>query len=485
MKLKGLLLATAVCLLPTMPVFAQEETGYLVKLKPTAAVTIEHEDGYVLDQMQYMPQYCRVASMDDVETYIGMENVESIEPRRKLELFDMPNDPFYDAQWAYTVMQTEYARLAGLDGSGVRIAVIDSGIYRDHEEFANADIEDGRNFARVSETNHTVDPDDLTDYIGHGTAVTSVIVAGTDNELGGCGVAPGVTIVPMRCFSLTEGFDDWAAEAIYAAVDEYDCDIINMSFGEVLPSTAFMDAVAYAYEQGVIMIAAVGNYGSPTELYPAMFDEVIGVGAVGIDKQWCDFSEYNESVFITAPGDYMITAEAADEDAYNMVRNGTSFSSPCIAAIAALALQADHTLTQDEFSDLLKETAEDLGESGYDIYYGHGLVDIEALLKRMEVSLEPVTAKAKSSETSVSGFIEGVQPLDEKRLIIAGYQEDGEMLAMVMPEIYQADKIGILKIEEIFEKKIEAFSEIKLFWMKADEVLPIPEKPFDTIRIAQ
>lgn len=485
MKLKGLLLATVVCFLPTMPVFAQEETGYLVKLKPTAAVTIEHEDGYVLDQMEYMPQYCRVARMEDVETYIGMENVESIEPRRKLELFGMPNDPYYDAQWGYTAMQTEYARLAGLDGSGIRIAVIDSGIYRDHEDFKNADIEEGRNFARVSETNHKVYPDDLTDYIGHGTAVTSVIAAGTDNELGGCGIAPGVTIVPMRCFSLTEGYDDWAAEAIYAAVDEYDCDIINMSFGEGLPSTVFMEAVEYAYEQGVIMVAAVGNYSLPTELYPAAFDEVIGVGSVGPEKVWCDFSHYNESVFIVAPGDLMVTAEATGFNAYSTTRNGTSFSSPCIAAIAALALQADDTLTSDEFSDLLKETAEDLGETGYDIYYGHGLVDIEALLKEIDVSLEPVTAKEKSSETSVSGFIEGLQPYEEKRLVIAGYQEDGDMLAIAIPEIYQADKIGVLNIKETFEKEIEAFSEIKLFWLMVDEFLPIPEKPFDQIRIVQ
>ena len=131
------------------------------------------------------------------------------------------------------------------------------------------------------------------------------------------------------------------------------------------------------------------------------------------------------------------------------------------------------------------QKAEDLGETGYDIYYGHGLVDIEALLKEMEVSLEPITAKEKSSETSVSGFIEGLQPYEEKRLVIAGYQEDGDMLAIAIPEIYQADKIGVLNIKETFEKEIEAFSEIKLFWLMVDEFLPIPEKPFDQIRIVQ
>lgn len=485
MKYKWLLLTMAFCLLSAIPVFAQEEQGYLVKLKPTAAVTIEHDDGYVLDQLQYVPQYCRVESMEEVDAYIGMENVESIEPRRKLELFDMPNDPCYDSQWAYTAMQTEYARLAGLDGSGIRIAVLDSGIYRDHEEFRNADIEDGCNFARVSETDDTVIADDLTDYIGHGTAVTSVIVAGTDNELGGCGIAPGATIIPMRCFSLTEGYDDWAAEAIYAAIDEYDCDIINMSFGEGLPSTAFMEAVEYAYEKGVIMVAAVGNYGSKTELYPAAFDEVIGVGAVGAEKEWCNFSQYNESVFIAAPGDLMVTAEATAPDAYSTTRDGTSFSSPCIAAVAALALQADDTLTYSEFCELLKGTAEDLGDSGYDVYYGNGLVNIEALLKTLDVSLESVTAKEKSSETDVSGFIEGFQPMEEKRLIIAGYQMDGYMLEVVIPEIYRADKIGVLDIREVLEKNINSFSEIRLFWLMTDTNFPVPEKMFEEIIMEQ
>ena len=196
MKYKGLLLTIAFCLLSAIPVFAQEEHGYLVRLKPTAAVTIEHEDGYVLDQLQHVPQYCRVASMEEAETYIGMENIESIEPRRALELFDMPEDPYYDDQWAYTAMQTEYARLAGIDGKGVRIAVLDSGIYRDHEEFDGADIEAGRNFARVSATNHKVIADDLTDYIGHGTAVTSVIAAGVDNGIGGCELPPVLRLFP-------------------------------------------------------------------------------------------------------------------------------------------------------------------------------------------------------------------------------------------------------------------------------------------------
>ncbi|MBQ7758640.1 S8 family peptidase [Anaerotignum sp.] len=476
MKLKGLLLATAVCFLPTMPVFAQEESGYLVKLKPTAAVTIEHEDGYVLDQMEYMPQYCRVASMEDVETYIGMENVESIEPRRKLELFDMPNDPYYDAQWGYTAMQTEYARLAGITGKGVKVAVIDSGIYADHEEFTDADIDAGRNFARVSETDHTVNADDVTDYIGHGTAVTSVIAASTDNELGGCGIAPDVTIIPMRCFSLTEAYDDWAAEAIYAAVNEYDCDIINMSFGEGRPSTVFTEAVEYAYEQGVIMVAAVGNYGSSTELYPAAFDEVIGVGAVGAKKEWCDFSQYNESVFITAPGDLMVTAEKTASDAYRTNRDGTSFSSPCIAAVAALALQADDALTPEAFCDLLKETAEDLGDSGYDVYYGYGLIDIEQVLKKLGVTLEDVTAKKKGSNTKISGFIEGYGAGEATQDALAGFDETERMIAFSFQKL-TADKIGVVDVQEVFEKDYTSFAKIRLFWVQEDGQMSPADTP--------
>lgn len=464
----------ALCFLPAISVFAAEEQGYLIKLKQTAAVAVEHDDGYVLDQLQYAPQYCRVASLEEVEAYIGMENVESIEPRCSLELFDMPNDTYYDAQWSYTALQTEYARLTGLDGEGIKIAVIDSGIYREHEEFAGVDIADGRNFARVSATNQKVDANDLTDYVGHGTAVTGVIAASTDNGLGICGIAPGVTIVPFRCFSATEGFDDWAAEAIYAAVDEYDCDIINMSFGAKIYTEAFYEAVRYAYEKGVIIVAAVGNYGTDIEYYPAAFDEVIGVGAIGAYKEWWDYSQCNESVFVTAPGAQLITAEKTANNAYRMDREGTSFASPAVAAIAALALQVDDMLTPEEFRDLLKETAEDLGDPGYDVFYGHGLANTEALLKELQVSLQPVMAKKDGVQTEVSGFVEGFQPLEERNLILAGYQQDGKMIAVVTPGTYQADKIGVLDIRENLEAEFDLFTEIKLFWLNMDELFPVP-----------
>ena len=208
---------------------------------------------------------------------------------------------------------------------------------------------------------------------------------------------------------------------------------------------------------------------------------MIGVSAVGPEREWCDFSQYNESVFIAAPGDLMVTAEKSAADAYRSDRDGTSFSSPCIAAIAALALQADDTLTPKEFSELLKDTAEDLGDAGYDIYYGYGMADIEALLKTLDVSLNEITAKEKASQTVVSGFVEGMQPLEEKKLVIAGYQADGQMITVVIPEECQADKIGVLDIRGTLERELDSFSEIKLFWLMPDADVPVPEKKSEYI----
>ena len=75
--------------------FAEEDMGYIVKLKPTAAIPASFEDGYELDQLKYMPEFCRVETLEELETYIGMENVEYVEPRYPLTLCSQPNDIFY------------------------------------------------------------------------------------------------------------------------------------------------------------------------------------------------------------------------------------------------------------------------------------------------------------------------------------------------------------------------------------------------------
>ena len=473
MKRRLFLLTAIFCLLSANITTAQETEGYLVKLKPTAAITIEHEDGYMLDQLKYAPQYIRVESMEELEQYIGMENVEYVEPRCELELFDIPNDPYYDEQWGYTDLRAEYACSAGVDGEGIRVAVIDSGISRSHEDFETADIETGENFARISEEDDTVIADDLTDFIGHGTAVASVIVAQNNNGVGMCGIAPGVSLVPFRVFSAEESFLDWAVQAIYAAVDEYDCDIINMSFGLPADRKILREAVQYAHDNGVILVASVGNDYGTEIFYPAAYDEVIGVGAVGEGREHAAFSQRNESVYITAPGEDMVTADFSDDSSY-IIQGGTSFSSPVIAGMAALALQTDSSITPNDFSDLLKELAQDLGDTGWDAKYGHGIVEIETMLKNLGVSLQAPDVKSENKKTMIYGHFEGMTPLERKTVVIGGYDANGRLCSLDMQE-YTVDKLGVMTIEVIFERARSLYERISLFRMEGDIPVPVAD----------
>ena len=445
---------------------AEAEYGYAVTLKSDALMLMDAE---AMEQFEYIPQlseYCFADSLEDVEKYIGMENVERVEMVEPLHLFDLPDDTLYDSQWNYTKMRAEYARLAEVRGEDIRVAVIDSGIITDHEDFVGADILPGKNFSQNSETNKT-EPDDMADGQGHGTAVAGVIAAQTDNGKGVCGIAPSATIVPLRCFNAVgRGSDKMAAEAIYAAVDEYDCDVINMSFGVAKSNTYFEEAIRYAYEKGVIIVAAVGNSGGTDLYYPAAYDEVVGVGMIMEDETCASKSQHNESVFVTAPGYNILTLNYQDPTAYG-TKAGTSFAAPCVSALAALMLDADPDMTPAEFMNILKTTSKDLGEEGYDIYYGNGLIDTEQALKKLDVSLKAEMEEAEEGTTVISGHIDGCLPQGEMKIALAAYDRYGRMLGFRMTEC-MADKIGVIDMKEEMQVHYKDVAKVKAFRMKED-----------------
>ena len=468
MKKKMICLLTLAALFLTgtaQAVLAEEgEHGYAVTLKEDALMLLG--DAGELEMIPQMPEMRFADSMEEIETYIGMENVERIEEVQPLILFDMPDDTLYDSQWNYTMIRGEYARLAEVTGKNVRVAVLDSGINKDHLDFVGADIEDGKNFSKNSETD-LVDPDDMTDGMGHGTKVVSILAAQTDNKRGMCGIAPDVTIVPLRCFNdKGAGNDLMAAQAIYAAVDDYDCDIINMSFGQKTSTTYFEAAVKYAHEKGVIVVGAAGNFGGTDYYYPAAYDEVVGVAMVGQDGLWNADSQHNDQVTVAAPGSGVLAVNYQNTGGY-VYTSGTSFAAPAVSALAALVLQADSSVTPAEFMTLLQETAVDKGEEGYDNYYGYGIIDVESALKAVGTELTPVSAEKTAAGTGFMGFLEGGIPETVMKIAIAGYDSAGRMQGFVFPK-YTADKIGVMEISEEMAVSYDVFDGFRLFLMKDD-----------------
>ncbi len=237
-----------------------------------------------------------------------------------------PNDPRYSEQWAFLVMGVPdtWAQLP-LDAENVTIAVIDSGICLNHPDLQGR-VVDGFDF---------VDNDKIPeDNFGHGCGVAGVIAANTNNAVGIAGVAPNAQIMPLRVLD-ERGLGTYSniAAAIIHAVDN-EADIINLSLAGPSYSDVMAEAVAYAVENGVTVIGAVGNQGLDTVWYPAAFPSVIAVGSIDPDLERSSFSNFGERVNIYAPGRDIVTTSI--DNGYH-VTSGTSFAAPQVSGIAAMA----------------------------------------------------------------------------------------------------------------------------------------------------
>ena len=292
----------------------------------------------------------------------------------------MPNDAYYDYQWAIPKMNLPAAWDETTGSADIKVAVIDSGFYRSHEDISNKTVLEGVNVctgvAYVA-----------TDEIGHGTMVTSVIAATTNNALGMAGVCWNVSIIPYKV-AQSDGSIDSAdvISALYTAADT-GCDVINISLGGYERDPLEQAAIDYAIEKGCIIVAAAGNEGRSTSLekgqysYPASDEGVVSTAATNRFGNRSDFSQYNDKVDICAPGEEILVASADGSDEY-AIASGTSFSSPYVAAVAALVRSQDDSITSEFFDQLLKETSTDMGTTSKDDYYGWGLVNAESIVKK-------------------------------------------------------------------------------------------------------
>lgn len=258
-------------------------------------------------------------------------------------------------------------------GKGIRVAVIDSGIWQDHPDLRGR-VVDGISYG-IGEY--------WEDSSGHGTHIAGTIAAVDDgNHL--IGVAPNASL-----YAVKRGSPESIIDGINWAVEK-GVNIISMSFGfygdqvgqEYL--NRLEEACNNAYNSGVLLIAACGNDDLPIVMYPAAFDSVIAVGAVdkNDNKAWFSNYRYSELEF-GAPG--VDINSTFPPDTY-LVDSGTSYAVPHVSGTAALIFGSKVDLEYDqngnerwdnfEVREKLRDTALDLGPyTGYDAYTGYGLVN--------------------------------------------------------------------------------------------------------------
>lgn len=314
----------------------------------------------------------------------------------------VPSDPYYHYQWGHPATNIPEAWEISKGSNSVYVAVIDSGIYRGHPDLISSDIRNGWDYIFYEFCDW--------DSTGHGTNVTGIIGAGTNNYIGIAGVNWDVSIIPLRvAYSDGTAYNSDVITAIYDAAD-IGCDVINLSMGSSEYSSAEDYAISYAISQNCIVVASAGNGGNSEYSYPASYDGVISVGSIGNDFRVSNFSQYNNKVDVTAPGeDIFTTAVRLYEIGYYGYAfvDGTSFSTPYVSGIAALVSSVEPSITADEFMDILKVTSTDLGSPGYDIHYGYGLINAEKILQSFSIiNVQSVSLNKGNITLSVGDYEE-------------------------------------------------------------------------------
>jgi len=336
-----------------------------------------------------------------VSIYASLPEVEYAEPNYVVHAFMIPNDPLYSYQWHLDNDEYGGINMESVwdisTGTGVVVAVLDTGVaYEDYDIYCQALDLAGTTFVQGYDyANGDAHPNDDQ---GHGTHVTGTIAQTTNNGVGVAGVAFNCSIMPVKVLDAEgSGTHSEIANGIYYAANN-SADVISMSLGGSSTSQTLESAVAYAYNQGVTIVASAGNEyeeGNPTN-YPAAYDDyVIAVGATRYDETRSYYSNTGSYLDIAAPGGD--TSVDQNEDSYYdgvlqqtfsggdpcnfgyWFYQGTSMAAPHVSGVAALLI-ANGVTGPDNVRNRLQSTAEDKGTSGWDEEYGWGLVDAEAAL---------------------------------------------------------------------------------------------------------
>jgi subtilisin family serine protease len=316
-----------------------------------------------------------------------------------------PDDYNATTQWNLAAVKADLAWAVTHGSATVKVADLDSGVDFTQPDLAGKllpgfDVTTGVAVAMTS---------GMQDQDGHGTATAGVMAAATNNTKGLASLGYDTKVLPIRLVDDASGFftDSAIAAGLHVAADQ-GAKILNASFGSQCNDPALASAVAYAQGKGVLIVSSagnedvdgVGNKVNPVD-YPSAYPGVMSVAATGHSGTHAFYSNEGDDVRIAAPGGDAdgIAADgiallcpvsgpggpgganpgnscAAHPDGVPTTReSGTSFSSPTVAAAAALVLAVNPSLTAADAAGLLESTAVDIGAPGYDITYGAGLLD--------------------------------------------------------------------------------------------------------------
>lgn len=388
-------LATSPLSLPTYPEVQgqpSKETELLVRFSPGLSTQSIHDtqnkyELKTLGRLEYTPVYRLqpINSEIPLENILldlqGEEGIEHVEINHRIKPLYTPNDPLYEQQWNLDVIGAPAAWQISRGEPNIIVAVLDTGVLLNHPDLKD-NLLPGYNVLEPGSP-----PLDLDPSFSHGTHVAGIIASVANNGKGISGAAPRVSLLPIRILD-RQGQGSYATliEGIYYAVQR-GARIINMSLGSMQPSSLLQEALDFAHEQGVILVAAAGNTQGPI-LYPAAYPQVLAVGAVEATMERALYSNTGPELDILAPGggeEALIMSSSGYYERGKEIHTykgaqGTSMAAPHVSAAAALLMSIGLEDTEIIRQRLLQTTTP-LEGIEHTPTHGHGLLNMAAALK--------------------------------------------------------------------------------------------------------
>ncbi len=305
----------------------------------------------------------------------------------------LPNDPSFAHLWGLDnagqsggtpdvdINATEAWDITQGDAA-IRVVVIDTGVQQDHpdiNQLGGADV--------TSDGPGTGGP--VNSWDRHGTPVAGCVSATIDNSLGVVGAAPQCPSISVRTFISVNGAGNWTSQASWTVdalthAETVGARVTCNSNGYGFTSSAIESKYQSTRDGGMLHFASAGNFSSSTATYPATLSSVLGISSVDRFGSLSSFSNFGVDIAFTGPGTEILSTDLTGSAGYSpgdyATVEGTSFATPTSAGVAALVLSLNDSLDANSLEAVLQSTVKDLGPTGWDTSFGHGLMDAHAAL---------------------------------------------------------------------------------------------------------
>jgi len=354
-----------------------------------------------------LPQGADLLSV--IQSYKSDPSVEYAEPNFIRRTSYIPNDPEIFKQWGLDKARVKEGWDVTKGDTAIILAIIDSGIDYNHPDLQGKIVNPYNSLSKLAELAQ------VKDDTGHGTHVAGIAAATINNSIGIAGIGGNIKIMPIKAGNNGSFTDAEIADAIYWATD-HGARVINMSLGGSGFSITLGNAVNYALNKNVVVVAAAGNESTSIPSYPAAYNGVIGVAATDQNDVDAWFSNYGIYIDISAPGTSIYSTTPTYYvpgfvNSYDYAQ-GTSMASPAVAGLAGLILSVQPNLSPAQVEDYLYKNAQDVGTPGWDELTGWGRIDayksLTAVLSPLGSLDSPGQGKTVSGTINVGGwFLDG------------------------------------------------------------------------------